>query len=201
MKAALLILALLTPYSAHAMRFSVVGAANMSEPKTAGTNYKASNGFGYGALLEFVPMPFFGMEMGVLSLPRKYETGVTTPDTYTSKISMKMIEVPLVLKAYLGHAMSIGIGGYWAKYKDSVTYENIYPGGSVTMNTKTLKEAGNSATDYGLVTSLGLYFPIAPLTRIIIDGRYTLGAKDNDLGGGKKTFNDIQLLGGIRVSF
>jgi hypothetical protein len=194
-------LAFLAPQAAHAMRFSLVGAANMSEPKTAGTTNKASNAFGYGALLEFVPLPFFGFEIGALSLPRKYEYDVTSPAVYTTKVSLKMIEVPLVLKAYLGHAMSVGIGGYWAKYKDSVTYENIYPGGSETMSTKTLSDAGNTATDFGLVTSLGLYFPLAPLTRIIVDGRYTLGVKDNDPGAGTKTYNDIQLLAGIRISF
>ncbi|MGZ3695692.1 MAG: outer membrane beta-barrel protein [Bdellovibrionota bacterium] len=197
----LLLALLFTASPAHAMRFSLVGAANMSEPKVAGTEYTAANGFGYGGLLEFGIMPFFTMELGALSLPRKYEYGTVVPVAGHTTVRLKMLEVPLVFKAYLGHALSLGVGGYYAKYKGDITYETTDAFGQTSITSKTLAEANHSASDYGLVTSVGLYFPLAPLTRIIVDGRYTLGIKDNNIGAGTTTYNDLQVLAGIRFSF
>jgi hypothetical protein len=205
MKRILFFLTLLTTatmsQSAHAMRFSLVGAANMSEPKVAGTKYTAVNGFGYGALLEFGIMPFFTMELGALSLPRNFEYGQNVPSVAHTTVKMKMLEVPVVFKAYLGHALSVGLGGYYAKYKGDISYESTDAFGQTSVTNKTLSAAGHSASDYGLVTSLGLYIPLAPLTRIILDGRYTIGIKNNNIGAGTTTYNDLQLLAGVRFSF
>ncbi|MGE3260646.1 MAG: outer membrane beta-barrel protein [Bacteriovoracia bacterium] len=193
--------ALISSTPAWAMRFALVGAANMSEPKVAGTEYTAKNGFGYGALLEFGIVPFFTMEMGALKLARNYEYGAVVPTISSTEAKMKMIEFPVVFKAYLGHALSLGIGGYYAKYQGDISYEKTDAFGVKSITSQSLRAANHSESDYGLVTSLGLYFPLAPLTRIMVDGRYTLGIKDNNIGAGTTTYNDLQLLAGIRFSF
>lgn len=196
-----LLLLLLISAPAHAMKFSVVGAVNMSEPKVAGMNYNATNAYGYGALMEFGLLPFFGMEIGALSLPRTYEYNHAVPVLGTTEVKMKMLEVPVVFKAYLGNLISLGIGGYWAKYKGHITYEQTTSTGVKSTSTQTLNQANHTNTDYGLVTSLGLYLPLAPLVSVIIDGRYTIGVKDNNTGSGTTNYNDMQLLGGLRLSF
>lgn len=201
MKHLIFLFALLVASPAYALNFSAVGAVNMSEPKVAGTEYNSANGFGYGGLIEFGLVPFFAMEIGALSLPRNYEYSTVVPTISTVNVKMRMLQVPVIFKAYLGNIVSVGLGGYWAKYKNAIAYDTTYPSGNTSTSTQTLNQANHSQTDFGLATSLAFYLPLAPGAKILIDGRYTIGVKDNNTGSGTTTYNDMQLLAGLRLGF
>lgn len=183
--------------SAWALRASLVGAANYSSPKVIGGTHQAIWDYGWGGLLEFSMVPFVGIEFGALYLPRKYEYSSFST---TTTITRNMVEFPVLLRAHVGSALSLGIGGYYGKY-----YENVHvttqTGSSTSSYTATYGTQGVSDTDYGFATSIALYIPITPAARLLLDGRYTISAKDNDKGGGDLKFNDIQALAGLQIGF
>jgi hypothetical protein len=194
-----LALALLTSTPAFALKLSGVGVADWSTPKVIGSDYKALPSYGLGALLEFRVMPFVGFEIGALSVPRRFE--YVKPNTENKvQYKMKMTQIPVQLKAYLGRSIAFGVGAYYAKFNETGSYD-ITIDGVTTSGTDTLASQNQSASDYGLVTSLALYFHIAPFTKFLIDARYTMGIKDNNPGVGTTHYNDVQALTGLQFGF
>lgn len=183
---------------AHALKVAVVGAVNQTDPKVTGSIYTGKSALGGGALLEFHVMPFVGFQVGALSLERKaaYESAPGT----TLEFSARMIEFPVLLKAYLGHFLSIGGGAYYAKYSSKVNWRLKSAAGE-SSGTFSPSDIHNSTNDYGALASLALYFPLAPLTKILVDGRYTMGAKNNSTSSGTTHYNDMQLLAGLQFGF
>lgn len=187
---------------ASAVKLSLVGALNMSEPKSAGTTYTAKNAFGGGAMLEFGLGPVFGFELGALSVPRKYEYASSTGASMATVVAtQKMLQVPVLFRAYLGSLLSLGVGGYYSKFNGNYETETTTLG--VRINTsRTYASAGYTDSDYGFVSSLGIYMPLAPLFRLYFDGRYTVGIKDNSVDPNTEfKFNDIQALAGFQIGF
>lgn len=160
---------------AFAFKLSAVGAVDWSTPNVIGSNYKANPAFGGGALLETSVMPFVGFEIGALSLTRSYEDANKTPT------KRKMMEVPVLLKAYLGHSIAFGAGAYYAKYDQA--------------------GLNQSPTDYGLATNIALYYRVAKFTKLLLDARYTMGIKNNNTGIGTTHYNDVLLLTGLQLGF
>jgi hypothetical protein len=187
---------------ASAVKFSAVGAMIQAEPKLSnGSTYTAKNSYGGGALLEFGLGPIFGFEIGALSLPRKYEfANINAGITSSVVATQKMLQVPVLFRAYLGKVLSLGFGGYYAKYNGSYAFETTTLGVKTT-GSSTYAAAGLSDSDYGFVSSIALYIPMAPMFRIILDGRYTVGVKDNSTTTTEMKFNDIQALAGFQLGF
>ncbi len=188
--------------TAQAVKFSAVGALNMSEPKSAGTTYTAKNTYGGGAMLEFGLGPLFGFEIGALSLPRKYEYSTTTAGVTSSVVAtQKMLQVPVLFRVYLANVLSLGVGGYYSKFKGNYETEaNTL--GIRTTTSSTYSSVGYTDSDYGFVSSIAIYLPLAPLFRIVIDGRYTVGIKDNAIDPATEfKYNDIQALAGFQLGF
>jgi hypothetical protein len=182
----LLCTASLLPLSANAMRFSLVGAANQSKPEySPEVSTTGKFGFGGGGLLEFGLVPTLGLELGLLALPRKYEVGNTLAE-------QSGFQVPVLLRAHLGNIFSLGVGGYYTKYGSDLKLNGA---------TTTYSAANWSDTDYGIATSVAFYSSIGPMTRLLFDARYLIGAKDNDDGAAEKKFRDIQLLLGVQFGF
>jgi hypothetical protein len=102
-----------------------------------------------------------------------------------------------VLKAYLANVLSIGVGAYYATYSGDMKETTKTLSGSSTSN-RSFAAASHEKSDFGLVTSLGIYIPISPVSRIILDGRYNIGMKDNNTSAAELKYNDIQALLGIQ---
>lgn len=190
----------LLPTDSFAFAFSLLGAANYSTPTTNnGGNYKSKAALGYGAGFEFSLLPMVRMEIDAINISRKYENSTTST---LNSYEQKMWEVPLILRLWLGRHLSVGLGAYYAKYTGEVNKNsNPINGGAIT-NTK-IAYAGSSYTkdDYGLLTSIGLYFTLIPGVKIIAEGRYTMGLRDNDTSSAELKFNDVQAITGLRVGF
>jgi hypothetical protein len=189
----ILAIGLFTASPAWALKISLLGGANLSKPELTGSYapaYKEKEAFGAGALLEFGMLPAIGLEFGALYLPRKFEYTVTGGATPNSTIvsEFNMMQFPVLLRATLGGVLSIGVGGYYARYPDAPKVYN-------SIN----NELAHSESDYGVATSLALYMPFSPLSRFMIDGRYNIGVKDNMTGIGSLKYTDMQVLVGLQL--
>ncbi len=198
--ALLFILLFTLPTSSWAMRLSVVAAGIHSQPEVSPStfSYTPNTEYGGGALLEFGIVPFVGLELGALYLPRSFQY---TPLYYTNiTVTLKTIQYPVLLRAYLFDMLSIGAGGYYAKYISGVKYETSTPAG-IQNTSNTLALSNLEESDYGLVGSVAIYIPFSKLSRLMLDGRYTVGLKDNSLATNEIKYNDIQVLAGLQVGF
>lgn len=183
---------------AFALKLSIVGVGNLSspEPRPSFVDYTAEGAFGGGGLMELGLLPTLGLEFGALYAPRKFSYN-TSPDVTVTK-TMNMVQIPVVLRATLGGVLSLGLGGYYALYNSDQQTEVKSDRGTV-LSTSSYLLNNHEETDYGIVTSLALYVPFTPLSRFVLDGRYNMGVKDNDLGPNETKYNDIQILAGIQL--
>jgi hypothetical protein len=173
--------------------YSKIGASNAPTSGTysginvtnISTSYSAKLGLGGGLLFTNMLSPRLGFELGGLYITRK--TDVTTSFTAlglsqgsTSTTTTRYIQIPILMRVRLTRGISVGGGGYFAEGVGSVD--------------PTIKK-----TDYGLVGSLALHFPIGHTTAFLIDGRYNLGLKnvDNSGSGADLKYRDYQLLVGF----
>lgn len=191
----------LTGLSAEAARLAVVGAANFSKPEMtkSANNYQFTEKMtlGGGALLSFGSV--VGLEFGALYTPRKSE--------YTSVLGSKveetynLVQFPVLIRAYLGDFLSLGVGGYYGRYTGDVEYQTTFANGIQTNSTSTYAAANRAEDDYGAVASIGIYIPFSPLTRFVIDGRYLAGMKDQNKGTAEEKFKDVLVLAGFQFGF
>lgn len=184
--------------NAYAMKLSAVGAMVSSQPAETTQIHDANSSLGAGVLLELGMVPMIGLELGALSISRKSSQTVGTTTTMTKK---ELYEFPVLLRVNLGSMLSFGFGGYYARYQGKI-FEEATTGASVTSAEYAYSDKFATQHDYGLATSLALYFPLAPLAKFMIDGRYTMGLRDNDT---RETYqikyNDYQVLAGLQVGF
>ncbi len=198
----LFILALLTVMGfapeAHAMKLSAVGAVVSSQPDQTTRVYDPKTTFGAGVLLEMGMLPMIGLEIGALSIKRKATLTSGATETTTSK---DLYEFPALLRFNLGSSLSFGFGGYYAHYQGKIS-EETKTGNAITSAEYNYSDKSATTTDYGLATSVALGFSIGPLTKLLFDGRYTMGLKDNDTQGTNALkYNDFQLLTGLQIGF
>lgn len=180
---------LLLPLKSQAFTAAIVGAVTNSTPSAnSGSNYEGKIGLGYGALIEGSLAPGVGLEIDVLSLKRKYENLAPPAVTTTQDLT----EIPLLVRLHMGPFLSVGFGAYYARYT-----------GKIHKGTQEIDYANSSFSkdDFGAATSIGIYFPLLPGLKLLIDGRYTLGVTDNDTSSAELKFNDVLLLAGLRLGF
>jgi hypothetical protein len=168
----------------QAATLSLVGAADVSKPsQNVNTDtYGTKVGFGGGVLLDFRLMERTMFEIGGLYVNRKPND--TTLGVVTT---LPAIQVPVLLRWYLNPMFSIGVGGYYADGQG-----NNY----AASNLKT--------SDYGLVGSVGLRFPMTMTTRFLVDVRYDYGLTNvytdpNSTGDTYKN-RDLQALVGFQFA-
>ena len=184
--------------TAQAMKLSAVGVLESSQPSQTTRVYDPHTTFGAGALLEVGIMPMIGLEIGALSLKRKATLTNGATETTTEK---NLYEFPALIRFNLGSSLSFGFGGYYAHYQGKI-FEETTTGNNTTSAEYNYSDKFATTTDYGLATSVALGFTIAPLTKLLFDGRYTMGMKDNDTQGTNALkYNDFQLLSGLQIGF
>lgn len=188
------------PLPALAARIALVGGVNISEPTEPGMSHQAANGWGGGVLMEFRFVPLLGMEFGALHLPRKHSFSTASPRSTTVTRAAKTYEFPLLLRLHMSRSFSFGIGGYYSTATGQISEETVSDSGA-SYRTLTYAEAKQSRADFGLASSLCLYFWVGPLLHWVVDARYTMGLKNNHTDGGSKRFNDVQLLTGLQFGF
>ncbi len=189
----LALLSLAPANRAEAARLSLVGVANSAQPNVPGTQYSGQTAYGAGALLEMRMVPFIGLEVGGLYAPRKYSFS-TGGVNYTN--SYKAYEFPVLLRLHLGRYLSVGGGAYYSRANGGIsqTAAGVSQGVSFASQQQ-------SMTDYGGVLSAALTMRLGPLTRLLFDGRYLVGMKNDSLSGGDMKFNDMELLAGLQFGF
>lgn len=184
--------------TAEAARLSLVGVGNSADPAVPGTGYSGETAYGGGVLLEMRTLPLIGFEIGALYAPRKYSYSTSTSD-YT--LSYNTYEFPVLLRLHLGRYLSVGAGGYYARSNGGIS-ETTMTGGTSSSQGVSFASQQQSNSDYGAILSAALTMRIAPLTRLLFDGRYLMGLKNDSLAsGGSMKFNDMELLAGLQFGF
>jgi hypothetical protein len=182
---------------AQAAQIEFVAAGNSSEAHAPGTTYKGVPALGAGVLLEFRLVHYVGFEFGGIYVPRVYKTsGLDTTTTTTQKL----YEFPVLLRIHPVSFFSLGGGVYYGSYTGTVSTK-VESATGTTQSSSTYAAAARSKRDYGLAAAAALYMPLAPLLKFVIDGRYTVGARNNSTGSGSLKFNDTQVLAGFRLGF
>jgi Outer membrane protein beta-barrel domain len=188
--------------TANALEVSVVGAYGMSNVNISNTTGTASassssNGtsFGGGVLLAGSLAPMFQLEVGALYLPRTITASDNSGDSLNT--TFNTLQVPVVLRLSPAPILSLGVGGYFAEGLGSVS-QTATSGGVSQTSTESYSAANWSATDFGLLGSIRLGAPVAPLVKLFVDGRYVMGLKNLDTTNDTTTHaKDIQILAGV----
>jgi hypothetical protein len=185
---------------AQAAKLSVVGAGNLSKPKLSPIEVipaaQAKFGIGGGALLEFPFTPVFGVEIGGLYVPRKYDIGSNQAGYVRS---LNGLEIPVTLKFRLLPVLNVGVGGFYRMAMGDVKYTT--PAGA--SGSETYDSAGLDKSDMGFHGTLGFDMPVGPMMGFVVDGRYQVGIQDQlkpAQTGSTYKFSGIQVLAGLRFT-
>ena len=183
---------------AQASRLALVGAATFSEPDNRRGqityNYNSRMGIGGGVLWDIGSNPLYGFQVGVLSLKRRYDSGV---DRY----SEGLIQVPALFRMYLNW-LSFGVGPYYAMYSGDINHE-VFAGEQVVLSEKLPRaQLNRTNSDYGIIGSASARWALNAGVGLLFDLRYSIGMQDNDtLETNELKFNDVQLIGGLQIYF
>lgn len=159
-------------------RFSVFGDLGHSIYSSEGVTTQGEPGTGAGLGVEFPMGPSSGLEIDAIYLKRK------------NLIQASYLQVPIVYRLWLGKMFTIGAGAYYAQGMGSVTANG---------GTETFSAAGYTSNDIGLTGAAGFNIPLSSFN-LLVEGRYDLGVYNvSAIQGVTATFNDFQLLVGIRL--
>lgn len=197
------ILAILSAPAAHAFSLTPVVGANFAkdvmDPTTnVGDTYSSQMGTTFGVLVGFGLMPMFELETGVKYVSAKPKTMFSAslpviPSGY-AVVEANAISIPLVLKLDLAHIFNVGVGGFYemgmgdpkATVYDSAG--NVFAGYPKTMkwgyeaaDVAAGTASGTSKTNYGLLLTAGMNFPIAPTLSFALSGEYEMGLANRNV--------------------
>ncbi len=194
-------LALSAPAYAIGLKLEVLGNSTTVNGRSDSQAYTSQLGLGGG--LEF-SFPFGGnlsFDFGGLYVPRKYQTDVTSGATKGASIvsTQTALQVPVLLRWWLGRMFSIGVGGYYDKYVGDIKQSTtLAPGLKATTSALTYLDASQSTSDYGATAAIGFDFPLGVSSGLVIDGRYNLGLGNQVTTSSTVKFSDVQVLVGLR---
>jgi hypothetical protein len=196
---------LLGGFSAEAApRFSVFGLGEWarqpyfdSSGATITSPTEGRGSLGGGAEIEFPLSSLLGLEFGAVYVPRRLADTTVSPALVTS---YNTFELPLQFRLWLGHRVSLGVGGY---------YSYALGGIQTSSGSTPYSVAGFKKSDEGLLASMGFQIPFHGSTALFVEGRYALGLSDiidhavvdattPSLAGTRVRWRDIQLLLGLR---
>jgi len=150
-------------------------------------------GFGGGFLFE-IPIDHrqrVGLELDLLIMNRKFNTNLVGG---LETDSMTFINVPILLRAWVGKVLNVGIGWYFARGIGGVTRSMVDTSVSTSFG-----GVGIHAYDYGALAALCINVPFRNLSWFI-EGRYQYGFFDAATGAADQWKNrDSQLLLGLRL--
>ena len=172
-------LLLWTALPAHAgVRFSLFGDLDSSTYSTGGVQTSGEAGLGGGLGLEIPLNSFSGLEIDGVYLNRK------------NQIQASYVQIPVLYRLWLGSIVTLGAGAYYSQGIGSVTANGT---------TESFSDAGYTQNDAGLMGVAGFNIPIS-FFYLMIEGRYDFGIYDvSAIQGVTATFNDFQVLVGIRM--
>ncbi len=189
---------------ASGLRYSIVGAGTLSKtdasnvPTTAtvsgqtlsniSISAKSKLGVGGGLLIDSSFSPKMSGEFGVLYITRKSDTTVNAtilavPTTTVTNNSLNYIQIPAVLRFWMGSMFSLGAGGYYAQ----------------GMGSK-FSSSGVTKSDYGAIGSVQFKLPMGNSASFLVDGRYNYGLKNvnnSSFSTMDLKYRDIQILAGV----
>lgn len=227
---ALLIAHFCAPLPGFAATYSVFGIGSATTqrdnrpeatPGRRGLTYSYNYGVG---LLDWFRWGRFSVETGVLYYQRSSEENLTAPGiirngtlacgigltpnacSATTISSATVLEIPFLFRLSLSKRLSVGIGGYYARYLGKLFQSEVMtPVGTKGTTTNILApySAFNRRTfDAGAAVAvgydLGILKPSSNAT-VFVEGRYEKGLLNNDAGAGFVTkYDSILLFVGIR---
>ena len=158
----LVLLAILTSPSAQALEVGVLGGLNFWSPSASSglgsITTSAGSNLAAGAYVQKGFNPLFDVELGLMYVKKKADLTLLGS---VSSSSYNAIQIPLILRTGFipGNFFNVGAGAY---------YETVSGG----------TPSGQKSSDYGLVGSAQVRFPLAPLTKFIVDARYLMGLSE-----------------------
>lgn len=192
--AALITLAL-AGNSAHAS-IAVVGVLNDGTLGGSGETDSLSGkaAFGAGILIDHPISIGTSLEFGAIYQGRKYDD---TTSGFT--ISSNQIQIPVLIRFNLIPMLSIGAGGYWETGSGDITATSDSNGSTTTF---TYSALGVKQSDFGLIGSVRLHFPMGPGMHFLVDGRYNYGLTNTSTAANTTvTMKGYQVLAGFSFGF
>ncbi len=179
----LVLLAMLASPHAQALEAGLLGGLNFWSPSASSNSgtitTTTGNNLAAGAYVQKSFNPLFDVELGLMYLKKKAD--LTLLGT-TSSSSYNAIQIPLILRTGFipGNFFNVGAGAY---------YETV--SGSTS--------SGQKSSDYGLVGSAQVRFPLAPLTKFILDARYLMGLSEQSTDTANLSLKNrgVQVLAGL----
>ncbi|MBI3558651.1 MAG: PorT family protein [Deltaproteobacteria bacterium] len=196
---AVLCVVLTTP--AFAVSVKIESLANQTSVRGDSTNasFSAQTGIGGGAELSIPFSSNMSFDIGALYIQRKYKDDITGGllKGFSAVQTQGAVEIPVLLRWWLGSVFSVGVGGYYVSYMGNIKNTTTTPAGVSTDTMLTYADAGQTKSDVGLSLAVGLDIPMGMMTGLVIDGRYNYGLKNQSTTGTAK-FSDMQGIIGLR---
>ena len=192
---------LAAPAFAIAVKLEGIGSQSTPRGDASNGSFAAETGIGGGAELSIPFGTNMSFDFGALYLQRKYKTTLTSGIfNGTSQIATQTaLEIPVLMRLWLGRVFSIGVGGYYMKYMGDIALSTTFANAtSATASTSTYAAASQSTSDYGATVAVGLDIPMGLVTGLVIDGRYNYGLKNQVTTGSSIKFSDMQGFVGLR---
>ncbi len=188
----------LSAQNARAATLSLVGVGDWSTPSYNPSASASSSklGLGGGALIDFVWLPQWRIEVGGLYVTRKIDfTGESSPQTQQGS----GIQIPVLLRYNFNRFISFGAGGYYTRFIGNLSETSDSTG--VTANAS-YSANGLNDSEFGLVGSLAIHVPITYTMDLTVDGRYLYGltnlVSDSAITGeSSEKYRDFQALIGL----
>lgn len=203
------ILAILSAPTAHAFSLTPVVGVNFAQDKSdpttnVGDTYGSKMGTTFGLLAGFELMPMFELETGLKYVAAKPKVMFGPATGLTGGYAVmegNAISIPVVVKFEFMHMFNVGVGGFYEMGMgdlNTTVYDaagNIVPAASlgVPANPFTKKygyeaadvaagtASGTSKTNYGVLLTAGVKFPVAPAMHLGLAGEYEIGLANRNV--------------------
>lgn len=197
---AVMIVAIATSMPAMASpKFSFFGGVDqVSIRKTNITGaYTGKLGMAGGLGVEFMLGSKVGLELDAIYVQRKWDL---TASGITVTTAASYVEVPLLLRFWLGQVFSLGAGGYYAQGIGKLKLTSSLS--SLTLPDASFTSYGLKSKDYGAVGVAGFNFKLGSSAAFLLEGRYVYGLSEGLQPGPAASaswkFSDIQGFAGLR---
>lgn len=155
-------------------------------------------GYSLGALITLPILPFFELETGLLYSAEKPSLFMITNSSLSNTFTKTYFKFPFVLQFNVLNFVTFGAGAFVGLAQGDLTYSNKIVPGVTDAGTMSYEAAQLSKTNYGLLLSAGIQYPILPLTRLLFKGYYEIGAANlTTVSGSTSQSSGLHLLAGL----
>ncbi len=186
--------------SAQAAIFaSVFGLGTLSSQIDGTAQATLSNtpivNWGGGGQLELRLGNYFGLEGGLVYLPRKMSMTDSSVPVSADRV-YTYIQAPFQARLWLKN-FTLGVGVYYA-----LGFGQVTDTAQSIVLSSTYAELNTKGYDYGLIGSLGYNLPLGSWLSLMVEGRYSYGLCDINTppnAAGTTKWRDIQAFVGFRI--